>query len=186
MSSNLVRSSWIVLLLAIATAAAAFPSGLTAQTPAAEMCTLDPVTLPLFEATPAAVIAATPLASTTDAPVDDDEIRVAIEILVVCMNSGDAAYRYAIFTDRYLATQFTDPAQTYQPQFEEQLAQGPIEPEGDLRMLDIREITPLDNGSVSVIVELSSRVSTFRDTLILVNVDGAWLIDDVVILDPPQ
>jgi len=159
-------------------------SGVMAQTPDDTACSLDPVTLPLFDATPAASIASTPVVSTTDSSFD--EIRDAIAVLAVCMNSGDAAFQYAIFTDRYLASLFADPTMTYQPEFEEQIALGPIQPEGQLRIVDVAEIDRLYDGRVSVTVTIASAASTFEDTLILANVDGVWLIDDVVELNPPR
>jgi hypothetical protein len=156
------------------------------QTPAAQACTLEPVSLPLFDATPAADIANAPVATTTVFTLDEDEIRSAVEALVECMNSGDAAYQYAIFTDRYLANLFVDPALAYQPQFEEQLARGPTGQAGGLHLIGVKAITLLDNGTMSVVVELGTGVTTFQDTLILADVDGVWLIDDVVKLNPPE
>lgn len=64
---------------------------------------LDPLTLPLFDATPAARIAD----------------------IVDCINSGDPALQYAIFTQCYLAGQVADPSVTNQPAFEQHLSRGP-------------------------------------------------------------
>lgn len=180
------RPGRIAAIALLAVLAALSSSGVLSQTPVANPCALVPVSLPLFDATPAAEIAEAPLVTTTDSPLDENEIRSAVEVLVECMNSGDAAYQYAIFTDRYLARLLVDPDLTYQPQFERQLALGPMEPGGGLRLIDVREIALLDDGTVSVIVELASSVTTYQDTLILAQVDGVWLIDAVVELDPPE
>lgn len=186
MFSVATRARRFAVFSIIATVVSFSTSGAAAQTPAAGDCDLDPVTLPLFDATPAAQIAASPVAMETGISLDDDGVREVLEGLVVCMNSGDAAYRYAIFTDRFLASMFADPTITYQPQFEEEIALGPLQPEGRLRLVDVAEVTTLNNGAISVTVSISSTVSTFDDTLILANVDGVWLIDDVVELNPPQ
>lgn len=96
---------------------------MSAQT-SVDDCPLEPLTLPLFGATPAAIVAASPIAINPEANVDEAAIDQAIEDIVACINSGDPALQNAIFTERYLAEQFADPAQAYQPRFEVELSMG--------------------------------------------------------------
>ncbi len=177
------RIAWIALFLVVGFAAGAGLSGAAAQPETGE-CVLEPLTLPLFEATPAVQIAATPIAPEINADSGDEAILAALGKIVDCINTGDAAYQYAIFTQRHLAEQFADPTQAYQPEFELQLSQGPADVEEIFELVDVSNITLRDDGLVSVLVELSAGGSVYRDTLVLANVDGAWLIDSVDNLDP--
>ena len=176
----------VALILAALVTTQIALSGAGAQTPAPEGCTLSPVTLPLFDATPAAVIAATPATTSGVMEVDEDEIRSAIGVIVACINSNDAAYQYAIFTDHYLAEQFADPTQTYQPQFEQQLARGETDTDSGFSLVGIPQITPQANGMVSATILLSNGIRVFNDTVLLAYVDGVWLIDSIEEFDPPR
>jgi len=180
-----LRSIVFAPLLALAVMAGIALAGSSAQ-PLAGECTLEPLTLPLFDATPAAKIAATPLAADPAPDTGDEVIREAVEGIVDCINTGDAAYEYAIFTQRYLAEQLADSSAMYQPEFEQQLSSGPSEVEETFELADVTDVTVLDDGLVSVIVELSAGGTTYRDTLVLANVDGVWLIDAIEAFDPPR
>jgi hypothetical protein len=147
-------------------------------------CTLPPLSLPLFDATPAAIVAATPVAAEGPVEVHEEEIREAVEMIVTCANSADPKLVNAIFTERYLAERFADPATTSLPVFEQSLDHEDGIISTSLVLDGVEEITPLDDGRVSAVAVISSSTSTFRDTLILANVDGAWLIDDLGELDP--
>ncbi|MDQ3655546.1 MAG: hypothetical protein M3457_10750 [Chloroflexota bacterium] len=149
-------------------------------------CVLEPLTLPLFDATPAAHIAATPLVPVSDVDTGDEAILAAVEDLVDCINTGDAAYQYAIFTQRYLGEQFANPSVAYQPAFELQLSQGPAEVEETFELVGVSDIAVDNDGLVTVTIELSGGGVTYRDTLVLANVDRVWLIDSIEELDPPQ
>lgn len=151
-------------------------------------CELEPVTLPLFGATPAAIIAATPASvpvggNPGPAP-DAATIEAAIEVIVACVNIGDPAVRYAVFTDRYLAEQLADPARTYQPAFEQQLDSGVRMGAPRFGIESIEQCELLDDGRVSVVVTLSADGARYRDRLVLADVDGVWLIDEVETIDP--
>ncbi len=176
----------VTLLLLFMVVGIAFGAGLATvrAQPETGECELNPLTLPLFDATPAVLIAATPNASTVAGDTSDEAILAAVEEIVDCINTGDAAYQYAIFTGRYLAEQFADPSATYQPAFELQLSLGPADVEETFALTGISEVTVRDDGRVSVVVELSAGGSTYRDTLVLANVDGTWLIDSIEDLDP--
>lgn len=159
---------------------------LAAAQPAPGDCSLEPLTLPLFNATPAAQIAATPVADGPKQDVDEAFIEDAVAVIVACMNTGDAAYQYAIFTERYLAEQLADPTVTNQAAFERRLSLGPSGDPGLFALVGVADVEALDGGRVSVVVELDAGRTTYRDTLILANVDGAWLIDEVRELDSPR
>jgi hypothetical protein len=171
-------AAWLLVAMAWSGAAVAQDGEAT--------CTLDPVSLPLFDATPAAALAGTPVDVPDDIQVDDATIEDAVIQIVACINTNDPAYQYAIFTDRYLAEQFADPTQTYQPAFELQISFGPSQEPGSMELEGISGIEQLESGQVSVVVELTNSVSVFRDTLILVPVDGVWLIDSIAAFDPPR
>lgn len=158
------------------------------QVPGSRACPLDPVTLPLFDATPAAIVAANPTAASTGtggaSPADVSLIEPAIEDIIACINTGDPAFQYAIFTDRYLAAQLADRSSTYQPAFEQRLDRG-VDPDApEFTIGSISDITALNDGRVSVVVSLAVESSRYEDRLILIDVDGRWLIDDVELLDP--
>lgn len=176
-----------LLITLIATALLAmFATSGAAQTPQVGQCVIPPVTLPLFDATPAAMVAATPQAATGPATPGDGEIEQAVADLVDCINTGDPAFVYAVFTERYLASLFADPAAAYQPELEQQIANGALSTPDTFTLVAISGITPLDDGRVSVTITLANGVSEFRDTLTLALVDGTWRIDDVTGLDPPR
>lgn len=155
--------------------------------PGQPACMLPPVTLPLFDATPAAAIAATPAAPvvTGDDPpaADAATIGAAIDTIVACINNPDPALQYAVFTDRYLAEQLADDA-IYQPEFELQLAAGSSTGTARFTVDAVEDIAAEADGRVGVTVTLSADGQTFTDRLILAWVDGDWLIDDVELLEP--
>ncbi len=151
-------------------------------------CLLPQVTLPLFDATPAAVIASTPVLP-ADGPEnmvlpDAATIERAVGMIVACINTGDPALQYAVFTDRYLAEQLADPSVTYQPAFEQEIATGADTATSNILVDSIDELTPFEDGRVSVVVSLSANDATYEDRLVLVNVEGNWLIDEVELIDP--
>lgn len=185
MAGSPIRTVLLAPLLALAFAASVVLPGAGAQTLTGE-CPLEPLTLPLFDATPAAQVAATPLAAAPEASIGEEAILAAVEDLVDCVNTGDAAYQYAIFTRRYLAERLADSSATYQPAFEQQLSQGPTDVEESFELVGVSDIAPLDGGLVTVTIELAGGGATYRDTLVLANVDGVWLIDAIEELDPPE
>jgi hypothetical protein len=149
-----------------------------AQGPAG--CPLDPLTLPLFDATPPAAIAATPLPVSSAGEVSDDAVAEAVEIIVTCANDADPAVAWSIFTERYLAQQFADPTVTNLPAFEQFIDVGDAQAPGSLELTELGPITTLDDGRVSVEVTVASGAATFTNTLVLAFVDDAWLIDEVL------
>jgi hypothetical protein len=149
--------------------------------PGQPACTLSPVTLPLFDATPASVIAATPAAAQGAA--DAGAIEAALETIVTCINSPDPALRYAVFTDRYLAERLADGA-VYQPAFERQLDTGASAADSRFALEAIEDVVTEDDGRVGVTVTLTTEGQAFTDRLVLAYVDGDWLIDEVELIEP--
>lgn len=170
-----------VLMLAI-------PHGATAQAPDTG-CQLRPVTLPLFDATPAAEIpgaVATPASpDTTGQPAsrkDVERFNTALDALVACANTGEPEYVYAVFTERYLASLFVDPGRNYQPAFEQMIAQGDLDI-GDsvpLTVESIDTVTVLADGRLSGRVMTTSAGISWTDILILQYVGDDWLVDEVI------
>ena len=178
------RRAGIALFLVAIVAVAGIGTASAEDATDASACTLDPLTLPLWDATHPAVIAATPVAPAS-ADVTDAGIEAAVATIVACINTGEPVFMYAIYTDRYLAEQYADPSVTYLPEFEQEIDLNQPQPTGQFTLEDVSDITPLDDGRVLVTIALSNGVTTFHDTLILANQDGVWLVDGVSNLDPP-
>jgi hypothetical protein len=178
------RRAGIALLVVAVTAVVGAGLATADEATDASSCALPPLTLPLWDATPPAVIAATPVTS-SPAGVTDADIEEAVAAIVDCINTGAPVFIYAIYSDRYLAEQFADPSVTYLPEFEQSLDINAPQATGQFTLQEVSDITPLEDGRVSVTIALSNGVTTFNDTLTLANQDGAWLVDGVSNLDPP-
>lgn len=147
-------------------------------------CPLPPVELPLFDATPASVVAAaTP--AVPEEP-DDEEIVVAAQIIVDCISTGDASLRYAVFTDRYLALQFTDEGGAYQPEFERLIDQRAVADDVTWEFVSVEAITRRDDGRVEITLTIRGQDREISDRLILARQGEYWLIDEVVETDAAQ
>jgi hypothetical protein len=183
----MTRMLKVAVLLAILAASVATATSAAAQDTA---CPLPPVTLPLFDATPAAEV---PGANATPASPDDParaateeeitQFTAAVEVIVACINTGSGPLVNAVFTDRYLASRFADPTRLYQPDFERMIEQTaatalPAEP---LVIDNIENVQVREDGRLSGRVVLSSGGQTWRDTLVLAQVGDYWLIDDVIL-----
>lgn len=151
-----------------------------------DACPLPPVGVPLFDGTPAETIASTPVVSEEPDPAafGDEAIGTAVEVIVGCVNTGDPSFTYAVFTPRYLASQFISGSGHYQPAFEQAL-DAPAAPADTTFVVDsIEAIEPQEDRRVLVTIVLSSGEAMYRDSLLLAYVDGHWLIDEVVALEP--
>lgn len=146
-------------------------------------CALSPLTLPLFDATPVAVVASTPVAMESTADVDEAAVTDAMEMIVTCANSADPKEANSIFTERYLASLFLDPS-TYLPAFEQELDNPSSQVMGTLQLDDIVSFTVHSDGRIEVVAKLHNSSESYTDTFLLAYVGGAWLIDDVTNLDP--
>jgi hypothetical protein len=150
-------------------------------------CPLPPLVLPLFAATPAAEIAATPVDGSASPVLDQAGAEAAMAVIVGCSNSDDPAISYSIFTPPYLASLYADPTQTYQPAFELQIANGATGQEGTFELVSVESVTSLPDGRTEVVATISAASAIYyTDTFVLVLVDGNWLIDDVTNFDPAR
>lgn len=145
-------------------------------------CSLEPITLPLSDATPAAIVAATPQPAAAAVEFTEEDAFAAVQLIVDCANESDPALAWAIFTERYLAVQYADPTVTNLPAFEQFIDEGDDRTPGTFALEDVGPITQLDDGRVSVEVTVSSGGTTYANTFVLAQVGDHWLIDDV--LDP--
>lgn len=181
------KSRLVMVMMSVLLCSVAVPHALGAQgEPSVSSCSLPPVTLPLFDATPAAAIAvATPTldfnAGEEASAAQRETFISSLELLIDCVNTGVPAFAYAIFTPEYLATWFVSPVDAYQPAFEQTIAQNvPASADDESLTVDsIENVRVLNDGRLSGRVVLQSDMS-WRDTLVLKQVGDDWLIDDVV------
>lgn len=168
------------MLAVLVCAAGAAPA--TAQD--GNQCPLQPISLPLFEATPAAVIVQTPTASADAPEPTEEELTAAAEGLIACTNESSQAVRYAVFTDQLLALQFTKDDPAYQPSFERMIATGELSEPGSNVLQGVSDIEPLDEGRVAVTLHISTPDGELEDRVVLAwDADReAWLIDGIVSL----
>jgi hypothetical protein len=179
------RKTLLITMLLCALVGVRGSIGATAQETA---CELEPVTLPLFDATPAAEV---PGALATPAGPDDpgrvatsDEVatfEAAMNVLLPCMSSGDKALSFAVFTERYFAARLSDPAVVYQPDVERAIADSSGSPDSPRLVLEaVADVMVRDDGRMSGKVTLGDGTMSWTDILVLAEVEGTWLIDDVI------
>lgn len=148
-------------------------------------CSLTPLTLPLFDATPVAEFA-TPAATPATEVLTEEEATEILELYVACTNTGDPTLVWAIFTPRWFSVEFADSEEHYLPAFEYEIANGGEAVVNPLALESIDEIEMLADGRVAVTATFSSAELEWTDQLILANVNGQWLIDEVVLVSPPS
>ena len=159
----------------------ASPSTSTAQA----TCELTPLTLPLFDGTPIAELA-TPQASPVAAALTEEEAQDVLEMYVACTNTGDPTLVWAMFTPRWFSSTFADSEEHYLPAFEYDIANGEQQVVNPLQLDSIDELEQLEDARWGVTATFSSGDMVWTDQLILANIDGQWLIDDVVLISPPN
>jgi hypothetical protein len=123
-----------------------------------------------------------------------DGIEGTMQQMLACTNATDTMRRLALFTDRYLASAF---AAGIPDGFAESAAPGEHLPSDQwLTLGAVRDVTMLEDGRVMATVEILDPASHFHTTgaelepassgtivaqLIFAEVDGAWLIDGLVV-----
>lgn len=167
-----------LLLSLLLTFALAAPSVVAQPT-----CELTPLTLPLFGGTPIAELA-TPAASPVSAALSEAEAEDVLELYVACTNTGDPTLVWAMFTPRWFSSEFADSEEHYLPAFEYEIANEDYEVIDPLVLESVVEIEEMPDGRVAVTATFASGNSTWTDQLILANIDGQWLIDEVVLVSP--
>jgi hypothetical protein len=145
------------------------------------------VTIPLFGGTPAAAVAASPAATDVAPEAGEEEMIAAAEIIVACANEEPQALRYSVFTDRYLGALFDGPAPADQPAFERMIATGSNPGAGTTALEAVSGIEPLPDGRVTITLRIATPDGVVEDRLALAwDADQrAWLIDEVLSLQPP-
>ncbi|MCA9832647.1 MAG: nuclear transport factor 2 family protein [Thermomicrobiales bacterium] len=146
-------------------------------------CTLTPLSLPLFDATPLAELAS-PVATQAGGLISEDEAHTVLEMYVACTNTGDPTLVWAMFTPRWFSTTFAETGAHYLPAFEYEIANSGYVVEDPLEFISIDGIEMTDDGRAAVTATFASADLTWTDTLILMQIDGQWLIDDVVLVSP--
>lgn len=170
--------SILAALIAIALMAPGGASFAQGSAGAEATCELVPLELPLFGGTPIAQFA-TPTASPEAIPEADlAEIERVLEQYVACVNTGDPTLVWAMFTPRWFSSVFADPEEHYLPAFEQMLDTPGAVAANPLRLEEIHEIAQ-DGGTVEVTATFASGDAEWTDTLVLVQTDGQWLIDDI-------
>lgn len=158
--------------------------GFAPATSAQATCELTPLTLPLFDATPLAALA-TPMATPADEALSEEEATEVLEQYVACTNTGDPTLVWAMFTPRWFSSEFADSEEHYLPAFEYDIATDEVQPvTNPLELVSVNEINLLGDGRVAITATFSSGESEWTDQLILAQVDGQWLIDEVVLVSP--
>ncbi len=173
----------IVLALVIVSSMVAMEAD--AQTPQAATCELTPLTLPLFDGTPLAELA-TPAASPVAITMTDAEAAELLAMYVACTNTGDPTLVWAMFTPRWFSSQFGDSEEHYLPAFEYEIATGNAPVTDPLVLESVDDVEMKADGRVGVTATFSSADKQWTDQLILVNSDGQWLIDGVILISPPD
>lgn len=150
----------------------------TPSTETTAECTLEPLTLPLFDGTP---VAEWSNGEPADVPTPDTEAVEAILLTyVACANADDPRLVWSVFSPEWFRDQFSDSTIHYLPAFEQRLELESSNTREPLVLEEVIAVESLLDGRLSVRARFSSDGKTWTDTLILVNVDGQWLIDDVV------
>lgn len=153
---------------------------------AAVTCTLQPLTLPLFGATPPTAILdslppATPGTETRNATSEETaDVERGAETIVACLNTGNPLESHAIFSTRYLAHEYADPTSAYLPAFEQDLAGATIPVNPPFVFERIENVEVLSDGRVRIQLTISRGESRWTDTMNLVKEDDAWLIEETV------
>ena len=91
-----------------------------------------------------------------------------------------------MFTPRWFSSQFANSEEHYLPAFEYEIASGNVPVENPLVLESVDELERMDDGRWGVTATFSSGGQRWTDQLILANIDGQWLIDDVVLVSPPN
>lgn len=141
-------------------------------------CELTPLILPLFDGTPVAELV-NPTATPSVSMISEEEAAEVLEQYVACTNTGDPTLVWAMFTPRWFSAQFADSEQHYLPAFEYEIATGEHDVVDPLVLVEIHAVEPLDDQRVAVTATFASGDLEWTDQLVLANVDGQWLIDEV-------
>lgn len=170
-----------ILVLTLLVSMASFAPAARAES----TCELTPLTLPLFDATPLAELS-TPIATPATHQLTDEEANEILEMYVACTNTGDPTLVWAMFTPRWFSVQFADSEEHYLPAFEYDIATGHNEVTDPLSLTSVDKIELQSDGRMAVTATFTSGSLKWTDQLMLMNIDGQWLIDEVVLVSPSE
>jgi hypothetical protein len=191
LASAVASAVAITLASVMSQAVIAAPLPFTLGQDAAVTCTLQPLTLPLFGATPptaildslppATPVSATPGTETRNATSEETaDVERGAETIVACLNTGNPLESHAIFSTRYLAHEYADPTSAYLPAFEQDLAGATIPVNPPFVFEGIENVEVLSDGRVRIQLTISRGESSWTNTMNLVKEDDAWLIEETV------
>lgn len=148
-------------------------------------CTIAPLTLPLFGGTPAVTFIATPQAVETSSlasvdPATEASVQAGVADILACLNVGEPKQTWAIFTQGYLARTFGNLETAYLPAFEQSLDSEPASPAPVYAIQGLTVDGQTADGRVVVSLTLTSGSEVWADRLVLAEIDGHWLIDEVL------
>ncbi|HVL24200.1 MAG TPA: copper resistance protein CopC [Thermomicrobiales bacterium] len=166
--------------------------GKTATVPDPAQCTVQPTTIDaLTELAGEPATSAqrgAPIQPASDPSVDgatQNQVVATAEEMIACTNAVDTLRRLALFSDDFLRASFPDGVDA---SFAEMATQEPTPlPEAErIGLRDVQNITTLSDGRIAATVSIDDPANTgtalgddAQATLIFVNVDGAWRIDEI-------
>jgi hypothetical protein len=143
------------------------------------------------EATSAVQATPADLVLPTGSPADEattNAIMAAIRVNVACYNAGDYLASFSGVTDDFLVTQVG--TSLFDQDFVAAMEASPVPlaEEQQTELLSVREIVVLDDGRAAALVDYRGHYPTDTegingvetDLWIFANVEGAWLLDEVV------
>ena len=119
-------------------------------------------------------------------PSDDAVMQAVSEVVrlsVACANANMPLRSLSLFSERYLQQRFGADSQDDIGHLIASISRtpGPVEDRDLLSLDSISEGTLLADGRLSVVVTTSNARVVFVDTILLFEVEGTWLIDEVIL-----
>lgn len=157
-----------------------------------DRCQVEPLTdAELVDIVDAAASPATPVSALDgeSEPLPEDLRQPIIDTIVesvACTNANDPMRAFALFTDRYLQTRFTGEGADDLGHLLVAITResAPAAEIDRLALISIDEFQVWPDGAVSVTVVTGNVDATYTDTLVLVEVDEVWLIDQAITTEP--
>jgi hypothetical protein len=178
-----------IAALAIALACRAGGAG-AEDTPQPSECTVAPRTLSGIADLAATPSPAAPIPTKPGEPADSAAIERATATVrgsIACVNANQPLAALAYFTDGYLSRAFGGDNADALGHLRAALTRspGPAAPEDQLALRSVDDVTVGGDGALQMTVVTANADGVYTDRLFLLEVDGRWLIDQVVSLDPP-
>ena len=167
-------------------------------TPAVTICSVAPLTSPVWDGTEIAeptapVSIAGPFAAPTGRPVDDATLAAVTQTAaesIACQNDGDVARTLALFTPDAVRAFFSGPRGYDADSVDATIAAGPVPVSDDrvVELIGIDELVLLDDGRVGATVTTTVGDEQYVDFIFFAEGTapdgvGRWLIDGSVAID---